>query len=302
MFPFRTGEIMTGRGHHCAKLGASDIRQTCPNSIVAGRPGFDPPSTVILRAAALVLRGSSVTLDPKPRGEGVMAEREISELDREIDQLFRSFHNGMNDADPRRKVEAHAGGSHLELLGKDYDDDDQRRRPGSYPKIRDFPAVVSYSPPLAPRSRVPSGTPGVIPLVGRIAIVLTFIMSALFGLMNADASAAVIASKLLQLPAALQDAAALMEAKSGLRLPTALVILCAVLESAAAVLIAMGVLIRPASIVLLIFAAAGIYGSSQWVFQNGMQPEQIIRVLNELSIIGGLLILFSAIRPRTMSV
>src|SRR5262249_4062674 len=179
-----------------------------------------------------------------------------SEVEREIDQLFRRFHNGINDAELRRRPETQAGGSHLELLGENYDDDNQRIRPGSYRKIQDVPAVIRYSPPLARRSKVPSGTPGVASLVGRIAIVLTFIMSALFGLMNADASAAIIASKLSQLPAALQDAAALMEAKSGLRLPTALVILCAVLESAAAVLIAMGVLIRPASIVLLIFAAS----------------------------------------------
>jgi uncharacterized membrane protein YphA (DoxX/SURF4 family) len=259
---------------------------------------------VILRAAALVLRGLLDTLDANRAGkvcwEGVMTEREIQEVEREIDQLFRGFHNGMNDPDLRRRAKAQAGGSSLELLSGNYDDAYQRIHAGSYPKIRDIPAVISYAPPLAPHAKVPSGTPGVISLAGRIAIVLTFIMSALFGLMNADASVAIIASKLLQLPVFLQDAAALMEAKSGLRLATALVILCAALESAAAVLIVMGVFIRPASVVLLIFAAAGIYGSSQWAFQNGMQPEQIIRVLNELSIIGGLLILFSRIRPRTI--
>jgi uncharacterized membrane protein YphA (DoxX/SURF4 family) len=54
----------------------------------------------------------------------------------------------------------------------------------------------------------------------------------------------------------------------------------------------MGVLIRPASIVLLIFAAIGIYGF-QWDLQNGVQPDQIISALNEVSIVGGLLFLLA---------
>jgi len=133
--------------------------------------------------------------------------------------------------------------------------------------------------------------------IGRIAIAITFIMSALFRLVNADANAAIIASKLLPLPGPLADGATSIEATLGLSFATALVIAGATLESVAGVLIAMGILIRPASIVLLIFAAIGIY-ESQWDFRNGIRPDQIISALNELSIMGALLILFSLVQPH----
>src|SRR5215471_6239722 len=144
------------------------------------------------------------------------------------------------------------------------------------------------------------GTTGVIFLVGRIAIVITFIMSALFWLVDPDAIATIIASKLSLLPSPLADLTASIEARFGVSFATVVVIAGASLEIAAAVSIAMGVFIRPASTVLLIFTAIGIYGSSQWDFQNGVRADQIIDALNELSITGGLLILFSGVRPRAI--
>ncbi len=71
----------------------------------------------------------------------------------------------------------------------------------------------------------------------------------------------------------------------------------AALEIVAGVLIAMGILSRPASIALMIFTVVGIYWFP-WNFQNGVQSDQIIRALNELSIMGALLILSSRLRPR----
>jgi len=144
------------------------------------------------------------------------------------------------------------------------------------------------------------GATGVIFLIGRIAIVITFIMSALFWLVDPDAIATIIASKLSLLPSPLADLTASIEARFGVSFATVVVIAGASLEIAAAVSIAMGVFIRPASTVLLIFTAIGIYGSSQWDFQNGVRADQIIDALNELSITGGLLILFSGVRPRAI--
>jgi uncharacterized membrane protein YphA (DoxX/SURF4 family) len=140
----------------------------------------------------------------------------------------------------------------------------------------------------------------VIFLIGRIAIVITFIMSALFWLVDPDAIAAIIASKLSLLPSPLADLTASIEARFGVSFATVVVIAGASPGLAAAVSIAMGIFIRPASIVLLIFTIIGIYGSSQWDFQNGIRADQIIGALNELSITGGLLILFSGVRPRAI--
>jgi uncharacterized membrane protein YphA (DoxX/SURF4 family) len=100
--------------------------------------------------------------------------------------------------------------------------------------------------------------------------------------------------KLVLLPGPLANAVAAIEATVGVPLPTALVISGAVLEGGAAVLIAMGLLIRPASNVLLIFAALGMFGL-QWQVRNGMQSDQIISVLNEFSIMGALLVLSSQV-------
>jgi putative oxidoreductase len=158
----------------------------------------------------------------------------------------------------------------------------------------EVPTDVNISSPWIRSSKQPSET-SVLFAIGRIAIAITFIMSALFRLMNADANGAIIASNLLPLPGPLADAVTSIEATLGLPFATALVIAGAMLESGAGVLIAMGILIRPASIVLLIFAAIGFY-ESQWDFRNGVQPVQIISALKEVSIVGALLILFSQVR------
>ena len=63
-------------------------------------------------------------------------------------------------------------------------------------------------------------------------------------------------------------------------------------------LVAMGLLVRPACVVLLIYAAVGLYNLN-WDFQVGVPQEQIILALNELGIIGGLLLLSSRMR-RTL--
>jgi putative oxidoreductase len=121
-------------------------------------------------------------------------------------------------------------------------------------------------------------------------------MSALFRLTDIDAgSGSVIASKLLALWEPLAGVAASIEAMLGLPFPTVLVIAGSALEIMAGVLIAMNILVRPASIALLTFTAIGIYGL-QWSLQDGLRPDQLIRTLNELSIMGALLILCSRVR------
>jgi uncharacterized membrane protein YphA (DoxX/SURF4 family) len=201
----------------------------------------------------------------------------------EVEEGFRKFAGLANGGRRPRRVEARTVDSRLRLLAENDDN------------WREVPADVNISSPWT-RPPKQSLETSVLFAIGRIAIAITFIMSALFRLVNADANAAIIASKLLPLPGP-ADAATSIEATLGLPFATALVIAGATLESVAGVLIAMGILIRPASIVLLIFAAIGIY-ESQWDFRNGIRPDQIISALNELSIMGALLILFSLVQPH----
>jgi uncharacterized membrane protein YphA (DoxX/SURF4 family) len=202
----------------------------------------------------------------------------------EVEEGFRKFAGLANGGRRPRRVETRTVDSRLQLLAENDDN------------WREVPADVNISSPWT-RPPKQSLETSVLFAIGRIAIAITFIMSALFRLVNADANAAIIASKLLPLPGPLADAATSIEATLGLPFATALVIAGATLESVAGVLIAMGILIRPASIVLLIFAAIGIY-ESQWDFRNGIRPDQIISALNELSIMGALLILFSLVQPH----
>jgi uncharacterized membrane protein YphA (DoxX/SURF4 family) len=237
-----------------------------------------------------------------------MAEvRQLHQVERDIEKILRSFPgSGAKGGGRRPSVEAQAAGSHLELLTENDRDENPRVDTNSHLNWADAPTVVNFSSPSIRSSKQALETSNVIFAIGRTAIVITFIVSALFRLMNVD----VIASKLLPLTGPLADAAASIEATLGVPFATALVIAGAALEIMAAVLIAVGVLIRPASIVLLIFTAIGIYGS-QWDFHNGVRLDQIIEALNDLSIMGALLILYSgslglrtrllgAIRPFAM--
>src|SRR5262249_33259942 len=155
--------------------------------------------------------------------------------------------------------------------------------------------ALNYSSP-SPRSpnQAPE-TSGVTFSIGRTAIVITFIMAALFMLVDPDAIATIIASKLSLLPSPVVHVTAWIESRLGVPIAKALVMAGASLEIAAAVFIAMGMFIRPASIVLLIFTAVWICWGSQWDFQNGIRADQIISALNGLSIMGGLLVLCNRI-------
>jgi len=211
------------------------------------------------------------------------------ESEREADQLFQSLTTLVaNGGGHPPRLEAKAAGPPLETL---LENDSTRR----HMEFRDIPAAVNISSSLIDSSKRSSGVSRVLFTIGRIAVVITFLMSALFRLIDPAATAAIINSKLSLLPGPLADVAASCEARSGVPFATLLLVAGAVLESAAAVLIAMGILIRPAAIVLLIFTAIGIYGFNS-DFQNGVRPDKIIAALNQLSILGALLVFSSRSR------
>ena len=117
--------------------------------------------------------------------------------------------------------------------------------------------------------------------------------------MDIDGSATMIASKVLPLPEPFAGAAASIEAMLGMPFAQTLAIAGPVLEILAGVLMAIGIFIRLASLALLVFTAISIYWlRNWWDLQGGVHYDEIIRALNELSVMGALLILLVLPRPH----
>jgi uncharacterized membrane protein YphA (DoxX/SURF4 family) len=199
-----------------------------------------------------------------------------------------------------RRVEAEAVRSHLEFLvekqrypncGKNTE------APAGYPDYASATAE-DYSP-AADDFKEASGRGTVVFAIGRTAIVITFIVSGVLRLMDIDGSATMIASKVLPLPEPFAGAAASIEATLGMPCAQALAIAGPVLEILAGVLMAIGVFIRLASLALIVVTAISIYWfQNWWGLQGGVHYDEIIRALNELSVMGALLILLVAPRPH----
>ncbi len=118
---------------------------------------------------------------------------------------------GVTGAGRPRRVEAETAGSRLEA--ENHSDANPRIDTRSHLNWGEIPAAINYSPPSI-GSKLALGKSSVIFAIGRIAIVITFIMSGLFRLADLDGSATIIAFNLLPLPEPLADAAASIEALS----------------------------------------------------------------------------------------
>jgi uncharacterized membrane protein YphA (DoxX/SURF4 family) len=211
----------------------------------------------------------------------------------EITSERMSFHEAI------RKVETEAVRSRVAFLVKKGPDPNHRtvaRAPTAYP-WEESTAAANY-PPASNGFKHPLGLGTVTFAIARIAIVIAFIVSGVFRLMDIDASATAIASKVFPLPGPLAGAAASIEATLGLPFTQALAIAGAALEIVAGVLVALGIFIRSASLLLVIFTALSIY-YSQWDLEGGLRSDQMIRALNDLCIIGGLLTLIAP-RPHAL--
>ena len=129
--------------------------------------------------------------------------------------------------------------------------------------------------------------------VGRILFVAIFILSGVNKLMDIAGTAAMIAGK-FTVPPALAGLAAQAEAMSGMQTPQLLAILCGVVEILAGLMIVFNFGTRLAALALIVFTAvATFYFHDFW---NQVGPERMnnmIHALKNLSLIGGLIVLFA---------
>ncbi len=194
-----------------------------------------------------------------------------------------------------RRVEAETARSRLEFLVEKERDPSRRKRTGAH---GGHAAAEDYSP-VSSSFKQASGLRTVVFAAGRIALVITFVVSGVFRLMDVDGSATMIASKLFPLPEPIAGVAASVEATLGMPLAQALAIAGAALEIVAGLAIATGIFTRSAALVLLIFTAASIYYFHNfWGLQNAERSDQVLGALSELSIMGALLILVAGTRPH----
>jgi uncharacterized membrane protein YphA (DoxX/SURF4 family) len=129
-------------------------------------------------------------------------------------------------------------------------------------------------------------------IIGRIAFVLVFILSGAQKLMDISATAAMIEPKVV-MPDLIAPYAAQLETATGMKMPSLLAIAAGVLEIATALMIAFGFGTRFAAVVLILFtAAATYYFHAFWTMSGAERDANMVNALKNLSLIGGLLVLF----------
>lgn len=127
-------------------------------------------------------------------------------------------------------------------------------------------------------------------IIGRIAFVLVFILSGAQKLMDIPATAAMIEPK-VAIPELIAPHAAQLETMTNMKTPSLLAIAAGVLEIAAALMIAFGFGTRFAAVVLILFTLATTYYFHQFAAMN-FADANFVNALKNLSLIGGLLVLF----------
>lgn len=129
-------------------------------------------------------------------------------------------------------------------------------------------------------------------IIGRIAFVLVFILSGVQKLMDIPATAAMIEPK-VAIPDLIAPYAAQLETFTSMKMPSLLAIAAGIVEIVMSLLIAFGFWTRFATVVLILFtAAATYYFHAFWGMEGAARTDNMIQALKNLSLIGGLLVLF----------
>lgn len=129
-------------------------------------------------------------------------------------------------------------------------------------------------------------------IVGRIAFVLVFILSGAQKLMDIPGTAAMIEPR-VTIPELIAPYAAQLETTASMKMPSLLAIAAGIVEIGASLMIAFGIGTRFAAVVLILFtAAATYYFHAFWNMEGAARTENMINALKNLSLIGGLLVLF----------
>ena len=128
--------------------------------------------------------------------------------------------------------------------------------------------------------------------VGRVLLVVIFIISGAQKLLDIAGTAEVIQSKLV-IPPALTDVTSQIEATLGMPIWQTLAILVALIEIVGALLIAFNVLTRTAAVVLLVFVAVTtFYFHDFWNMPSGPERDNnMTHALKNLSIMGAFLMI-----------
>lgn len=129
-------------------------------------------------------------------------------------------------------------------------------------------------------------------VIGRILFVLVFILSGAQKLMDISGTATLIGSKVV-LPELVTAYTPQLEAATGMTTPTMLAITVAVVEIGAALLIAANFGARFGAVLLILFTlAATWYFHPFWTMTGAEREANMINALKNLSLIGGLLVIF----------
>lgn len=129
-------------------------------------------------------------------------------------------------------------------------------------------------------------------VLGRILFVLVFILSGAQKLMDIPGTANTIGSKVV-LPEIVTAYTPQLEATTGMSTPTMLAILVAVVEIGAALMIAANIGARAGAVLLILFTlAATYYFHAFWGMAGPEREANMIQALKNLSLIGGLLVIF----------
>lgn len=130
-------------------------------------------------------------------------------------------------------------------------------------------------------------------ILGRILFVLVFILSGAQKLMNVQGTADQIASKVV-LPEVVTTYAAQLETATSMTTPYMLAILVIVIEIGAALMIAANLGARAGAVLLILFTlAATYYFHPFWAMEGDERQANMIQALKNLSLIGGLLVIFA---------
>lgn len=128
--------------------------------------------------------------------------------------------------------------------------------------------------------------------IGRVCLVLLFIFSGAWKLLNIDATANQL-SPLVAIPDFLQNAVTQAETLTSRKWPELLAILVGAIEVIGGLLIAFNIATRGAAFVLTIFTlVATYYGHAFWNVPADQMQAALIQALKNLSIVGGLLTFF----------
>ncbi|MGP0090345.1 MAG: DoxX family protein [Xanthobacteraceae bacterium] len=130
-------------------------------------------------------------------------------------------------------------------------------------------------------------------VVGRILFVLVFIVSGVQKMMDLDGTAQKIEQK-VTLPAAISGLTAKVTTATGLSTPKLLAIVSGAVEVIGGLLIVFGIGTRLAALVLIVFVGVvTFYFHDFWNMAEPDRTANIAHVLKNLSMIGGLLVLFA---------